>query len=298
MASEVMVTVGYQGADYQVPKDVLNAGMAASYIEDMLAEKAERQAQREAQKQSSLETEFRSIKSKISKVDLLSERIDQLESSNTAYKAANEALRAQIDALEDSNGGLGSTSSKARQASMDLSQQVTGAAVMTESLARQRDAMTRQEEGMQLSLEQHETRQQKVLADASNAAVTRQRLAQEEVNALKDTVAKLEARAVEAEAVAARALRDAEASKNLGRNDISRDDLLNLIHAELTATTENIAEAVIAQMKDQFPQGPGGIRMDAQFMEQTRKDGVTDQEIRYGTDQAMKRTLKKAQGFS
>ena len=159
---------------------------------------------------------------------------------------------------------------------MDLSQQVTGAAVMTESLARQRDAMTRQEEGMQLTLEQHETRQQKVLADASNAAVTRQRLAQEEVNGLKDTVAKLEARAVEAEAVAARALRDAEQSKNLGRNDITRDDLLNLIHAELLATTENIAESVVAQMTNQFPQGPGGIRMDPQFMEQTRgQDGTS-----------------------
>ena len=298
MAADPLVEAGFEGDQYMVPKSVLQAGMAKQFIEDQLAEQADRAAQKKAKVQESVEGEFRSIKTKLKKVDLLTERIDQLEDANTAYRVANEALRAQIDALEDSNGGLGSTSSKARQASMDLSQQVTGAAVMTESLARQRDAMTRQEEGMQLSLEQHETRQQKVLADASNAAVTRQRLAQEEVNALKDTVAKLEARAVEAEAVAARALRDAEASKNLGRNDISRDDLLNLIHAELTATTENIAEAVIAQMKDQFPQGPGGIRMDAQFMEQTRKDGVTDQEIRYGTDQAMKRTLKKAQGFS
>ena len=297
MAADVMVEVGFEGRQYRVPKSVLDSGMAKAYIQDQLAEKAERKAQREAKAQQSVETEFSTIKSKLSKLELLTERIDQLEDANAAYATANAALRAQIDALEDSNGGLGSTSSKARQASMDLSQQVTGAAVMTESLARQRDYLEVQVGRMEERLNLLEAQQQKQLSDASNAALTRQRMAQEEVNGLKDTVAQLEARAVKAEAVAARALRDAEGAQNLGRNDISRDDMLNLIHAELLATTENVAESVVAQMTNQFPQGPGGIRMDKEFMEQVTKDSTTAAEIRWGTDEAMKKTIKKAQGF-
>ena len=295
MAADPMVEVGYEGSQYSVPKSVLQSGMAAAYIRDMLAERAERKAQREAKVQQSVETEFSTIKTKLSKLELLSERIDQLESSNTAYRAANDALRAQIDALEDSNGGLGSTSSKARQASMDLSQQVTGAAVMTEALARQRDYLEQQVGRMQDRLDLLEGQQQKQLADASNAALTRQRMAQEEVNALKDTVAQLEARAVKAEAVAARALRDAEASKNLGRNDITRDDLIALINAELIASTPQTVEMAVSEIRDQFPQGIHGQRMSGEYMDQTTTDATNAMEVRYGTDQAVKKAIKRGQ---
>ena len=284
MAADPMVEVGYEGSQYSVPKSVLQSGMAAAYIRDMLAERAERKAQREAKVQQSVETEFSTIKTKLSKLELLSERIDQLESSNTAYRAANDALRAQIDSLEDSNDGLGSTSGKARQASLELSQTTAGAALMAETLMRHRESLELQVQRMQDRLDLLEGQQQKQLADASNAALTRQRMAQEEVNALKDTVAQLEARAVKAEAVAARALRDAEASKNLGRNDITRDDLIALINAELIASTPQTVEMAVSEIRDQFPQGIHGQRMSGEYMDQTTTDGVNAAEIRYGTD--------------
>ena len=297
MAANPMVQVGYNGSQYNVPKDVLQAGMAAQWIEDQLAEKAERQAQREAKKQETVEAEFSTIKTKLNKLDVLSERIEQLEAANAAYATANAAQRAQIEALEDSNGGLGSTSSKAREASLELSQQVAGSALMIETMMRHRESLEVQVVRMQERLDLLEGRQQKQIDDHLKAGQTRQRLEQEQTNRLIDLVAEADAVARKAEATAADALSKAQGAQSLNRNDISRDDMLNLIHAELLATTENIAESVVAQMTSQFPQGPGGIRMDKDFMEQTEKDGTNAYEIRYGDDKAMKRTLRKAQGF-
>ena len=298
MAADPLVEVGYEGSQYSVPKSVLQAGMAAAYIRDMLAEKAERKAQREAKVQQSVETEFSTIKTKLNKLDVLSERIEQLEDSNTAYKAANEALRAQIEALEDSNGGLGATSGKAREASLELSQQVAGSALMIETMLRHRESLETQIARMQDRLDLLEERQQKQIDDHLKAGQSRQRLEQEQTNRLIDLVAEADAVARKAQAEASDALSKAQGAQSLSKNDITRDDMLNLIHAELTATTQNIAEAVVSEMTSQFPQGPGGIRMDKEYMEQTRKDGINDMELRYGQDQAIKRTIRKAQGFA
>ena len=290
--ADPMVEVGYEGQQYRVPRDVLNAGMAASYIKDQLAEKAERKAQREAQKQSSVEAEFSSIKTKLSKLDRLQAQVDNQAQVVASYEAANAALRAQIDALEDSNDGLGSTSGKARAASLELSQTTAGAALMAETLMRHRESLELQVQRMQERLDLLETQQRKQISDHLKAGVTRSRLEQEQTVRLIDDVAKADAVARQAEATAAQALSKAQGAQSLSKNDITRDDMLNLIHAELLATTENIAESVVAQMTNQFPQGPGGIRMDAQFMEQVTKDGNRTGEIRYGTDKAVKKNLK------
>ena len=42
MAIDPLVEVGFEGDQYMVPKSVLQAGMAKAYIQDQLAEQAER----------------------------------------------------------------------------------------------------------------------------------------------------------------------------------------------------------------------------------------------------------------
>ena len=285
MAAVEMTQVGYNGGQYDVPNDVLQAGMAKQYIENEIAEKEERKAQREAQKQSSLESDFKSIKSKISKVDSLSERVEQLERSNAAYKAANQAQRAQIEALEDANGGLGSTSSKAREASLELSQMTAGSAMMIEPMLRTRESLQRQVEVMQERLDQLETRQKQQIDAHIKAGQTRQRLAQEEVNGLKDTVAKLEARAAKAEAVAARALRDAEAAQAINdeKGNINADRVRSIARDEMQESMPNAVEMAVETIRrDEFPNGFYSQRVDGERTRQLRKDATTFADKSYG----------------
>ena len=108
--------------------------------------------------------------------------------------------------------------------------------------------------------------------DALAAGITRDRLAQERVNALQDTVAKLEARAVAAEAKASQALRDAEASQSLNKNDITRDQVMAMVHAEWLAQQDGITDAVVENIKDEFPNGIHAQRVDKNRTRQLRSD--------------------------
>ena len=114
--------------------------------------------------------------------------------------------------------------------------------------------------------------QAKQINDALAAGVSRDRLAQERVNALLDRVAELEARAVEAEAVAARALRDAEASQSLNKNDITRDQVMAMVHAEWLAQQDGITDAVVENIRDEFPNGIHAQRVDKNRTRQLRSD--------------------------
>ena len=69
MAVDPLVEVGFEGDQYMVPKSVLQAGMAKQYIEDQLAEQADRAAQKKAKVNASVEGEFATIKAKLGKVD-------------------------------------------------------------------------------------------------------------------------------------------------------------------------------------------------------------------------------------
>ena len=295
MATEPMVQVGYEGRTYSVPADIvrLNSqqpGVAAQYIEDQIAEETLRVQQSRQRKEQSVDAEFVTIKSKLTKVDQLEEQLNNQAQVIASYKAANEAQAAQIAALEDSTDGLGSTSSKARQATLELSQQVTGAAVMTESLARQRDYLEAQATRMEDRLTLHEDRQSEQLDNARKAAITRQNFEQEATNRLIDDVARAEDVARKAESAAAQALRDAEAARLVTRDDISRGELQALVQAEIRASAEGIAELVIAEMQNQFPQGLGGVQFDAGYLAQTALDRNRSNEIRLGTDEAWKAT--------
>ena len=85
-------------------------------------------------------------------------------------------------------------------------------------------------------------------------------------------VAELEARAVEAEAVAARALRDAEASQSLNKNDITRDQVVAMVHAEWLAQQDGITDAVVENIRDEFPNGIHAQRVDKNRTRQLRSD--------------------------
>lgn len=272
MATDPLVTVGYQGADYQVPKSVLTAGMAASYIEDMLAEKADRRAQRQAKVKESVDGEFATIQRKLQKVDRLEAEQNNQAQVIASYEAANKALKAQVEALESSGADAGSASAEARQVSYDLANAATVAAGALADLTQAQKEYERRVEQVEAEYARVTEAQGKQIADALAAGLTRDRLAQERVNGLLDRVAELEARAVEAEAVAARALRDAEASKSLTKGTFTRADLVAMVQSEWMAQQEGITEAVVQDLKDQFPNGIHSQRVAPERTRQLRDD--------------------------
>ena len=272
MAVDPLVEVGFEGDQYMVPKSVLQAGMAKQYIEDQLAEAAERAAKKKAKVNASVEGEFATIKAKLGKVDQL-----EAEQSNQAqviasYKSANEALKAQVDALESSGADAGSASAEARRVSYDLANAATVAAGALADLTTAQKEYERRVEQVEAEYARVTEAQAKQINDALAAGITRDRLAQERFNALQDTVAQLEARAVKAEAVAARALADAEASKSLSRNDVTRDQLMQMVHNEWLAQQDGITDAVVENIRDEFPTGLGAQRIDKDCTRQLRSD--------------------------
>ena len=272
MAVDPLVEVGFEGDQYMVPKSVLQAGMAKQYIEDQLAEAAERAAKKKAKVNASVEGEFATIKAKLGKVDQL-----EAEQSNQAqviasYKSANEALKAQVDALESSGADAGSASAEARRVSYDLANAATVAAGALADLTTAQKEYERRVEQVEAEYARVTEAQAKQINDALAAGITRDRLAQERFNALQDTVAQLEARAVKAEAVAARALADAEASKSLSRNDVTRDQLMQMVHNEWLAQQDGISDAVVENIRDEFPNGLGAQRIDKDRTRQLRSD--------------------------
>lgn len=272
MAVDPLVEVGFEGDQYMVPKSVLQAGMAKQYIEDQLAEAAERAAKKKAKVNASVEGEFATIKAKLGKVDQL-----EAEQSNQAqviasYKSANEALKAQVDALESSGADAGSASAEARRVSYDLANAATVAAGALADLTTAQKEYERRVEQVEAEYARVTEAQAKQINDALAAGITRDRLAQERFNALQDTVAQLEARAVKAEAVAARALADAEASKSLSRNDVTRDQLMQMVHNEWLAQQDGITDAVVENIRDEFPNGLGAQRIDKDRTRQLRSD--------------------------
>ena len=274
MAVDPLVEVGFEGDQYMVPKSVLAAGMAKQYIEDQLAEQAERAAQKKAKVQQSVESEFSSIKAKLGKLDEL-----EAEQSNQAqviasYEAANKALKAQVEALESSGADAGSASAEARQVSYDLANAATVAAGALADLTQAQKEYDRRVEQVEAEYARVTEAQTKQINDALAAGQTRERLAQERVNALLDRVAQLEARALDAEAKANQALRDAEASQSLNKNDITRDQVMAMVHAEWLAQQDGITDAVVENIRDEFPNGLGAQRVDKERTRQLRSDAA------------------------
>ena len=272
MAVDPLVEVGFEGDQYMVPKSVLQAGMAKQYIEDQLAEQANRAAQKKAKVNASVEGEFATIKAKLGKVDRLEAEQNNQAQVIASYEAANKALKAQIDALESSGADAGSASAEARRVSYDLANAATVAAGALADLTQAQKEYERRVEQVEAEYARVTEAQAEQINAALAAGITRDRLAQERVNALQDRVAKLEARAVAAEAKASQALRDAEASQSLNKNDITRDQVMAMVHAEWLAQQDGITDAVVENIKDEFPNGIHAQRVDKNRTRQLRSD--------------------------
>ena len=269
-----MIEVGYNGSKYKVPADVVRSNMAASWIEDQIAEQSQRQARRKAQKQQSTEAEFTTIKNKLKLIDRLSDRVEQQDEAIEAYASANAALKAQVAALEESGGVLGGANAMARQSAFDLANASTTAQNTLSELNRVDSNWNRQIDLMEERLERMQSQMQAQIDTANRAAATRERLAQERVNRLLDDVSRAEARAAKAEAVAAQAMADAEAAGVLGNGRLTRQDITNAVTAELDAQTPAMVDRAIETIKrDEFVGGSMlGQRMDGDLIRRQRSD--------------------------
>ena len=274
MPDEIMIEVGYNGSKYKVPADVVRSNMAASWIEDQIAEQSQRQARRKAQKQQSTEAEFTTIKNKLKLIDRLSDRVEQQDEAIEAYASANAALKAQVAALEESGGVLGGANAMARQSAFDLANASTTAQNTLSELNRVDSNWNRQIDLMEERLERMQSQMQAQIDTANRAAATRERLAQERVNRLLDDVSRAEARAAKAEAVAAQAMADAEAAGVLGNGRLTRQDITNAVTAELDAQTPAMVDRAIETIKrDEFVGGSMlGQRMDGDLIRRQRSD--------------------------
>ena len=294
MAADPLVEVGFDGDQYMVPKSVIQAGMAKVYIEDQLAEQADRKVQQQAKVQQSVDNEFATIKRKLKKVDFIEDEIAQMQQSVEAYASANAALKAQVAALEESGGVLGGANAEARQTAYDLSNAATSGANLLAQLQTAQTVLNERLDQMFARIEQLQLAQAKVIADAAAAAETNRELLQQAVARATGMASNAEVRAAQAEGVANQALSDAQNAKNLGRNDVTRDQLLAMIQSEIHASSSGFIEMAVDQIREQFPQGIHGQRLDGEYLGQAMTDGTNAADIRYGDDEAMKRTRRSA----
>ena len=276
MAADVMVEVGYEGSQYRVPKSVLDSGMAAAYIKDQLAEQADRAAERKAKVKETGDGEFATIKSKMKKVDGIEESMAQMQQTVDAYASANAALKAQVAALEESGGVLGGANSTARQTAYDLSNASTSGANLLGQLQTAQAVLDERLDRMFARVEQLEVQQTQVLTNANAAAKTSQSLLQEAVARALDESAKAEARAAQAEAVAGQALSDAKSAQRINDGSLTREQLNAQVTMQVTdewkAQQTAIVNAVVDQIRDEFPNGLGAQRVDAERTRQLRSD--------------------------
>lgn len=276
MAVDPLVEVGYEGQQYMVPKSVLQAGMAKQFIEDQLAEQADRQSKRQAKVKESVEGEFAVIKTKLAKVDGIEESMAQMQQTVDAYASANAALKAQVAALEESGGVLGGANSTARQTAYDLSNASTSGANLLGQLQTAQTVLNEKLDRMFERVEQLEVQQTQVLTNANAAAKTSQSLLQEAVARALDEAAKAEARAAAAEAVAAQALSDARSSQRINDGTLTRQQLNAEVGIQVTdewkAQQDAIVNAVVDQLRDEFPNGLGAQRIDKNRTRQLRSD--------------------------
>ena len=173
------------------------------------------------------------------------------------------ALQAQLDASDG-------TSQSARQVTLDLANATTMAQSTLAELQRVNEIQQQQIDAMQTRLYELEDQQAEQITKALAAGQTRQRLQQEASNRALNEAARAEERAVKAEAVAAKALRDAEASRRINDGSMTRAELVAIVQAELQASTPGTVELAVAEIRDQFPAGLGGPRLDADYVKQQK----------------------------
>lgn len=277
MPTSATTSVTFEGKRYDVPQALLDADakrgttMTRDFIREVIADEEDRKAQAKARRDDRVEAEFKSVTTKLAKVDAIEETLAQLTQANAAYQVANDALKAQLEALEDSNDGLGSTSSKARAAALELSQHVAGAALMVETMMRHRESLERQVESMQARLDLLESQQQEQIDVHLKVGQQRQQLEQAHTNRLLDVVADAESIAREAEATSKQALSDAQSSQVVTKDLFTRDEVNAMVTAELQKSMPEAVEMAVEKIKNEFPNGIHGPRLDGDYVREATK---------------------------
>ena len=279
MAKEAFVSVGYEGRQYQIPAEIaqLNTsqpGIAKAWIEEQIADKADRQARAKARKEESVEAEFTSVKTRLSDLESKEAVITNLQRENSSLKAAVEAQSIQIDALEDSGGVLGGANASARQTSFELSNAATAGSAVLAQLQSAQLRMTTVLDRMEAKLGQLQADFTEQATKAIAAGQTRQRLEQEASNRLLLDVARAEERAVKAEGLAAQTLSDAQSAKILSKDQLTRDELVSIVQDEVRESSPQLVnEAITVIREDEFHGGSvTGQRHDPALTRQRRAD--------------------------
>ena len=299
MAKAATVRVGYEGRYFDIPAEISEAnarqpGIAAAWIEDQLEAERDRKATQKAASDLNVEREFTQVKSQLSELNSLKDQVEQQSKALEAYQAANEAQAAQIEALQATGDGLGAASSNAQQASVELAHQATACSLLLESMQSREVRLLAIIDQMEQRLEALDARQAEQVKASLKAAQTREKLQQEGTNRLMAEVARVGERIAQADGTAAEALQVAKGSRQLTKDQFTEADLLALVQSEIRLSAEQIVELVIDSLKPMFPNGFGGPRMDADYVDQTNRDRVNSNEMRVGMDEAVKATLKKA----
>ena len=293
------VSVGFEGRTYEIPAEVAAAnarqpGLAADYIRDQIAGEEERKAAIKQASDLNVEREFKSVRSKLARVDSIEQQLQQQADAIGAYKSANEALTSQVQALQATGTGLGSASSDARDAAGELALQTSNSSILLEALRQREESMRGVIDGLENQVASLEAQLKAQVEENLALGQSRQRLMLDGVTKLEDRVLSADEVAREAQGVANQALQVAKGARQLTKDQVTEADLLAMVQAEIRLSAEQIVELVLEQMKPQFPHGFAGPRMDADYMDQTSKDRLNANEIRVGLDEAVKKTLRDA----
>ena len=287
MAAEAMVSVGYEGKQYQIPADVarLNAtqpGVARDYIEEMIAEKADRQARAKAQREESVEAEFTSVKTRLSELESERAVTKNLQRENKSLKATVDALVTQLATIESSGNAAGSASAEAREAAISLANASSIAFGALTELRSQNDRLNSTIEKMEARLAELELAQAKQITESLALGKERMNVVLEASNRAVDKGYEAEGIARKAEAVAAQALSDAKAAQSLSRNDITRENVMAMITMELQAQAPEMVNQAIDTIKEDEFGGKTifGQRMDGDYIRQKRSDADAARNIR------------------
>ena len=287
MAEQALITVKFEGRDYDVPSELLAADsrdgtrLVQQYIKEEIEEKAFRAEQSKVKQDRAYENEFVSIQKRLSAVESKDKIINNLQRENASLAAVVEAQGKQLAALEESGEGLGNASASARQTSFELSNAATSGAAVLAQLQSENKRLSDTVESMGVQLDELQEQFNDQASKALEAGVTLQRLQQEASNAALQKAYDAEARAAAAEAVAATALRDAEAAQVVNANgSITKADITTAVTAELAAQAPEMVNQAIDRIKaDEFQGGSMfGPRSDGDYVRRQRSDATNYQE--------------------
>ena len=295
MPRPATVRVGYKGQDYDIPAEISEAnarqpGIAAAYIEDMLAGEANRAAAVQAKNDQAIAEEFSTVKTRLSQLEMQKAVINNLTQENSSLKAANEALMTRVAALEESGGALQGANAEARQASYDLSNASTVAIGTLATLQTENEKLQTTVEAMQQQLDAMQSRLDEKTEETVKLGQTRLYFQQQQTNRLVSEVGRVEELAAKAEAQAAQALQTAENARRINDGTLTKADIKSLVDTAVIAEVAEQGPAMLDQLYARDKQigvvSATGQTTDRDFAEQRYEDAVNFRDASVSVDGA------------